>query len=171
MEQVIGSYTLTEPTDFTKRYEVAAWYKTIRVPAGTYDVLAEVGADGRVRDWPGPVVRLAGVVTESFFPALFGGVAYSSGSRPRDVGVEDYVYVRPYAHNLAWSLIQGDETRFALGDGFVAEVIHFESQGKEYKTAGIFRRPDPVDVDHNMVEHDPDDPNYMGDPDFHMRMD
>lgn len=29
---------------------------------------------------------------------------------------------------------------------------------------------DDDELDHNLIEHDPDDPNYRGDPDYHKRM-
>src|SRR3982751_1029098 len=36
----VGTYTLLEPTEFQTLYECASWYQRVRVPAGTYEVLA-----------------------------------------------------------------------------------------------------------------------------------
>ncbi len=83
---VIGTVDIGEGEEFQQTYETAAWHTEVALTPGTYDVIAT-----NPRSYVGFHVRVPGVVTSSFLPALFGGVPVGSspqGERHPDVGKE-----------------------------------------------------------------------------------
>jgi hypothetical protein len=139
MSTRIGTYVLTEPTEFTNSsYETAAWWSKVLVPAGEYPVVGKVDENGQVED-DSISVALTGVCTAAHFPALWGGVPIGNVERGRDprIGKPETYHLRPYAHSLARVFLQDEDTRYRL-DGFVAVWHEFvDGHGVPRMTADI----------------------------------
>jgi hypothetical protein len=91
----IGIATLIEATEVTEHYEVAAWYRKIRIEAGH---TAVINMHAMSCYWSGCV----GTITDAYFPALFGGVAMTSGRRPEDIGKPaEWRGMSAYAYEIA----------------------------------------------------------------------
>ena len=95
MRRKIGVFRLTEPREFTNHYETAAWYQTILVEPGDYDVFLYTNG------YPWVTVSMEGRVVKSDFTSLFGGVAFGKPKIDEDKG-EIRKHVMQYnAYNIA----------------------------------------------------------------------
>lgn len=89
---VVGTITVGEGETHRETYEVAAWNTDIALTPGVYEVTASAP-----RSYVDFAARVPGVITESYTPALFGGVVVGTqpqGAKHRDVGQEREVYLR-----------------------------------------------------------------------------
>ena len=69
--QVIGSFELKVATEFTNRsYECADWWKTILVPAGTYEVVRYLNHIDYIY-----YVSLPGTIVRDYFGARLGATS------------------------------------------------------------------------------------------------
>lgn len=134
----IGTKTLTEPADFIQTYETAAWSRTIHCEAQTVDVMAVI-KNGEVEDrsigW-----TFKGEVIKAHFPSTFDGVQMTDGERPEEIGKPDTYSVVPYAHALAYSLLEGKELNLAL-DVVPLYSPFRDSQGEGRYSAGLYLDP------------------------------
>jgi len=133
----VGFYVLSEPTEFVKHYECAAWSCTVIVAPGRYPVWAEI-ENGKVKDYPGLMVTMPATVVEDYFQSLFGGNAIGKAyDRKQNAGKADTFSTSVYAHSAAEDILtKGEASRWQL-DGFAAERIEFEYNGKPCVTHGI----------------------------------
>lgn len=92
---------------YRESYEVAAWYRTIEYDAGTVPLTAAYRS-GSTREIETLGATITGTVTDSHFPALFGGVAVTDGKRPGDIGQQADVPVRFAGYVLADGILEHD---------------------------------------------------------------
>lgn len=75
-------FRVLEDTEFTRGYEVAAWYDTIEVAAGDYPAVLRTinGTEVEtVEDAYWAYARLDGRLTYTHTPSLYGGVQIGNG--------------------------------------------------------------------------------------------
>lgn len=100
LREVLGTVTVAEPYERTRTYETAAWWTQLLVTPGTY----ELTTNGY---WA--IVRLDATIIDGYMPAMFGGVAMTSGKpRPGEIGTTTTEGVSTYLYNLA-ALVAGGE--------------------------------------------------------------
>ena len=146
----IGWYTVSEDTEYTDRgYECAAWFKRIMVKAGKYPVMAdkffynerEKTKTNQLED-RAISIKLTGTVTADDFAGRFCGNLIEGAEFNKYVGQDDSLYLTPYTHSVAHSIL-GGKSNIELLDEFEAREIHFVSCifGKEEPcvTYGIFQ--------------------------------
>lgn len=103
-------YRLTEPTEFTRHYETAAWWTKIMVPAGDYEARTQaIGFHPTTLDkayWV--LVTLPGVVTDEYMPSLYGGVPLPGSDRGKErVGTAANASIQAYGYNVRDALADG----------------------------------------------------------------
>jgi hypothetical protein len=119
----IGFMTLTEPKVFRVNYEVARWYKDIEVQPGEYPLMAEVSAEGTVKNIS---CDLPGKNTGSDFTSLFCGNAIGAGKFDEEVGKDEvYHYWSMYGYGAADWL---DRSGITLLPEFVWYTYHCSYQ-------------------------------------------
>lgn len=98
-------------------YEVAAWYRTIKLEPGKYKL--EWKPEQYRGHW---VTTIPGTVIDAYFPALFGGVAYTDGKRPNEIGkpASHHVRIDDYA-------IKENETYVEAPDHLRIVLFYLES--------------------------------------------
>jgi len=106
----IGTLTLAAPREFTNTYETASWFQRVLVPAGDYEVTANLdsptGRSGSTVYWVH--VTMPGTAVQSFFPSSFGGVMHGEGATDRWVGEPATARVScVYGYQLAQAIAAG----------------------------------------------------------------
>lgn len=140
----IGVYHVETPETHTQRYECAAWYREIKIAPGDYPIFARFPPNYYRKDEAKDTsisVWLSGTVIASDFSSYYCGVPVGKGKRNEDTGQPAEYHIMPYAHALAIALMEkapGCE-KWRLFDGFEPRWVPFTYNGKECRTAGIFR--------------------------------
>lgn len=135
----IGTYTLDVDTEVTNHYETAAWYQTVRVPAGEYPIYGTFKQHDSPRAWHeidrAGTDNVPGIVTASFFPSLFGGVMVGRDTGADDVGKPGLAHGRHwFGYDLARESAKKD-TNITLEPGIVLERQPYL---KDDDTPGMF---------------------------------
>lgn len=142
MRTQIGTMTLTEETTYRQaNFATASWSQDVTVQPGTYPVMATVREDGKVVDFPGPSVKLPGIVSNAHFPVGFGK-QYIANTRDADKNGQPATHViSPYAHAVAKAIVTGEGHAFDLDEGFEAVAVDFVSSvdGKNCRTYNLRR--------------------------------
>ena len=100
-KQTVGYIILSEPIIITKRFEVAAWWQKIEVPAGRYPVTYDKNGAGFVS------CLVEGIVTDEYMAPLFGGVPFAP-TRKDNIGKSAVVSIGPiYGYEFANCLANG----------------------------------------------------------------
>ena len=143
----IGWYTVPKDKEYTDNgYECAAWYKRILVKAGRYPVMArKFQFHERERRMTDQLedrtisIKLTGTVTADDFAGRFCGnlIDKENPKFNQYVGEESELYLSPYSHAVAKSIIEGT-SQIELLPQFQAREIHFEYNGEPKVTYGIF---------------------------------
>lgn len=120
----VGWFTVAEPREFNGCGEYAADYWSTRVEPGRYPLYAFRDCGRR---WHSLGCRIPGVIASgSWWNKLQPG-------QPRDA------HIHPYAHSVASSILNGEDTGIELLPHVEAREIHFtDSNGRESVTHGLF---------------------------------
>jgi hypothetical protein len=104
-------FIVKDDQDFTKRYEVAAWWTKIRVAAGEYEARPMLigGQPCELENAYWVCVSLPGTVTDEYMPSLFGGVAYGAANRPENIGREENAGMQLYGYQVRDAIANGHE--------------------------------------------------------------
>ncbi len=101
----IGVATLAEAKTQRRLLEVAAWFEDVTIPAGEYPITAGVEQRGKVIE-NSVRIELAGTITASAFPSLFGGLPVGSGIVDANSGRPSEFVACPYASWLAKAIVE-----------------------------------------------------------------
>lgn len=151
-DKQIGWFILHEDTEFTNTYECAAWYENVLVPAGRYpmtvsDYVERKEKDGiKVDGYIGAVwVYLPGIITSDEFGARFCGVPVGTYDNEKNKGKTSSHHFNQYLYGVAntilepeTSIFKSDKYTYELLPEYEARYIHFEYDGEQHTTYGIF---------------------------------
>ena len=143
----IGWYNVPEDTKMTDRgFACAAWSRTVAIKAGKYPVMSNgYNYHERDRRYTAKLadtsisVILEGEIVADDFGGRFCGKPIGAYDEKQNAGTPGTIILSPYAHSVAWDVI-GNKGSIELLPQFEARVIHFEYDGEQKQTAGIFDR-------------------------------
>ena len=104
-------FRLTEPTEYTRHYETAAWWTKITVQPGDYEArpIDQFNRDTTLEHAKWVVVTMPGVVLDEYMPSLYGGVPIAGSDRGKErVGQETTHSLSPYAYAVR-GYVKGDK--------------------------------------------------------------
>jgi hypothetical protein len=140
----IGWYNLEHDTEFDNTYECAAWYERVLVKAGRYPVEVydlRFSDDGRIdHSCHGAYVTMPGTVTSDYFATMYCGVPVGAPydtTKNKGKASEHHGYW--YLYDIAHRVLDG-KPEFELLPEYEAREIHFEYDGEEHVTHGIFKK-------------------------------
>lgn len=79
---IIGKLRINKPYKETLRFEVAAWWEEVESIKGVYDIVLFENQDKEL--WGKCIIDT--VVTDDYFPTLFGGVTVGTTKRGKGIG-------------------------------------------------------------------------------------
>lgn len=147
----IGLFHLKEDKEFTNTFEFAAWYEKVLVPAGTYPMNVyglkfNDRTEGREVDGHigGGYIDMEGTIVSDYFAAHYFGVPVSDYDEFKNAGKpSNYAYFA-YMYEIADSILNDPDTPYELFPQYEAREIHFEYDGEQHTTHGIFVRENEV---------------------------
>jgi hypothetical protein len=153
----IGVYKLNQEKVYRNGYEVAAWYTDVKVQPGEYPVFGKIkNTDLNPKMSPGKIedisisCKLPGIIVGSDFSSLLCGNVITQKIN-EEVGKEDSYYVKPYAHSIARSILEGLEVPFELSNEYHARYTPYIYDGEMKYSAGIFHKES--DIPWNVQQH------------------
>lgn len=107
----IGTYTLLTETERVNHYETAAWFKKIRVSPGDYPIWGTLAHTDSPRGWDtvdsAGTDDMPGIVTDAFFPSLFGGVMVGANPGAEMIGKHGVAFgIRWRGYELAHAIAE-----------------------------------------------------------------
>ena len=131
MKTQFAIYRIKNPEIRRNSYECAAWYQSVKVPAGDYPVYLAV--------YPSvAVIPMQGTIVGSDFSSYFGGNRYGS-KRNEDVGQAGSVCPQPYLYQVLESIQTNPDSPYQLLPGWEIQetMICFagEALGRGYHSA------------------------------------
>lgn len=140
----IGWYILKEDRVFRNDYECAAWYEDVLVKAGRYPVEVydlRFYDDGRIdHSCGGAYVSMDGEIVSDYFATMYCGVPVGKPyDTTKNKGKRSEHHGYWYLYDIAHKILDGD-TEFELLPEYEPREIHFEYNGEEHVTHGIFKK-------------------------------
>ena len=151
MGKVLIGYYIIEGKDEMQqnRFECAAWFETVEVPAGKYPIFGEYEYSEKEKCFTNEIednsiyCMLDGIILDDNFQSLYAGLPIGEKYDIfQNRGKETQVTLRPYAHKIASDLVEDGfyENKVELLPEFEAKAIYFEFDGMQQKTYGIVRK-------------------------------